>query len=399
MQDRAQISGMLDHADNVDTVAGLDVAVCVGKHVQLATPRAHFLKVGFELFQQRIIGRDRDNGHVLVHQRQRAVLEFSGRIGLGMDVGNLLEFERAFHRYRVMHAATEEKRMLFAGKALGPLRHFRFERQNLLQRRRQVAQRMQMPLLLLGRQPSAQLRKHKRQQEQRRQLGGECLGRCDPDLGACAGEKFETGEANHRAFRNVADRQTQVLAERFCVLQRCNGIGRLPRLRDGNDQRVRVGHAFSVAVFAGDLDRAGYARDRLDPVTRHQSRMVAGAAGEHRDRIDALQQGLGVHPEQLWSDRLRAGHHFQGVGHGTRLLENLLLHVVTVRPQFDRIGGELALVDGALGLAAIRVENAMAVQPELRDIAFLQIDHSLGDLQQRRGVRGREILALAQPQQ
>jgi hypothetical protein len=33
----------------------------------------------------------------LVHQRQRAVLEFAGRIGLGVDVGDLLELQRAFH--------------------------------------------------------------------------------------------------------------------------------------------------------------------------------------------------------------------------------------------------------------------------------------------------------------
>lgn len=36
---------------------------------------------------------------------ERAVLEFTGRIGLGMDITDFLELERAFKRERVMQAA------------------------------------------------------------------------------------------------------------------------------------------------------------------------------------------------------------------------------------------------------------------------------------------------------
>jgi hypothetical protein len=59
-------------------------------------------------------------GMVLVHQRQRAVLEFAGRVGLGVDVGDFLELQRAFQGDRVVVAAAEEQRVLLVGEALRP---------------------------------------------------------------------------------------------------------------------------------------------------------------------------------------------------------------------------------------------------------------------------------------
>ena len=45
------------------------------------------------------------------------MLQLSGRIGLGMNVGNFLEFERAFHRYGVVNPAAEKQCVLFIGEA------------------------------------------------------------------------------------------------------------------------------------------------------------------------------------------------------------------------------------------------------------------------------------------
>jgi hypothetical protein len=63
------------------------------------------------------LGATADHRHVLVHQRQRAVLEFAGRIALGVDVGDFLELQRAFQRDRVVVAAAEEQRVLLVGEA------------------------------------------------------------------------------------------------------------------------------------------------------------------------------------------------------------------------------------------------------------------------------------------
>jgi hypothetical protein len=91
-----------------------DVRVGVGEHVQLAAAGAHFLHVALELFQQRVVRRHGHHRHLLGHQRQRAVLELAGRVGLGVDVADLLELERAFQRDRVVQPAAQEERVLLA---------------------------------------------------------------------------------------------------------------------------------------------------------------------------------------------------------------------------------------------------------------------------------------------
>ena len=48
--------------------------VAVGKHVELAAARAHFLQVRLQLVEERIARRDRHHWHVAVDKRKRAVL-------------------------------------------------------------------------------------------------------------------------------------------------------------------------------------------------------------------------------------------------------------------------------------------------------------------------------------
>src|SRR3546814_9096773 len=60
--------------------------------------------------QQVVVRGHRDDGHVRIDQGQRPMLELAGGIGLGMDIGNLLELERTFQRDRKQRATTEEQR-------------------------------------------------------------------------------------------------------------------------------------------------------------------------------------------------------------------------------------------------------------------------------------------------
>ena len=100
--------GVFRQADDMNAFAFLNVGVGIGKNIQFAAARADFLQIGFEFFQQRVVGRDGDHRHVLVHQRERAMLQFAGGVGFGVDVGNFLELERAFHGDGIMHAAPEK---------------------------------------------------------------------------------------------------------------------------------------------------------------------------------------------------------------------------------------------------------------------------------------------------
>ena len=133
---------MLGHADDANAFARTDARVGVGEDEQLAAARAHFVQVALELLEQRVVGRDRDHRHLRGDERERAVLELARRVRLGVDVADLLQLERALERDRVVHAATEEERVLLGRELLAPSDDLRLEREHRLHRHRQMAQRL-----------------------------------------------------------------------------------------------------------------------------------------------------------------------------------------------------------------------------------------------------------------
>ena len=95
------------------------------------------------------MGRDDDDGDVLVDQRDGPVLQFARRIALGVDVGNFLELQGAFERDRIIDAAAEEQHVTRIGHLAGHLADVLF----VLQDFRHVAGRHdegadEFPLLL-----------------------------------------------------------------------------------------------------------------------------------------------------------------------------------------------------------------------------------------------------------
>ena len=59
------------------------------------------------LFEEVVGRRQHDDRHVVVDQRDRPVLHLAGGIALGVDVGDLLQLQRAFERQRIGAAAAE----------------------------------------------------------------------------------------------------------------------------------------------------------------------------------------------------------------------------------------------------------------------------------------------------
>ena len=71
--------------------------------------RLRFLDIPDHLLEHVVVRRDRDDRHLLVDQRDRTVLHLAGRIAFGVDVGDLLQLQRAFERDRIVDAAAEEQ--------------------------------------------------------------------------------------------------------------------------------------------------------------------------------------------------------------------------------------------------------------------------------------------------
>ena len=321
------------------------------------------------------------------------MLQLAGRVGLGVDVRDFLELQRAFHGDRVMVAAPEEERIRLHGEALGPGADLRLEFEHVADRRRQVAQRAQFLGLHRFAQTSAQLGDDQRQQVERGELRGEGLGRGDADLRTGARDEAQRVGAHQRRLGHVADAQRLRHAERLGVFQCGQRVGRLARLREGDDQRLRVGDGFAVAVFARHLDVARDSGHRFEPVARDESSVVAGAAGDDQDLADVLEHFLGAGAEQAGLDAARGAEHLQRVRDRHRLLEHFLLHVVAVLAEFDGVGGELRFGLRAFDRRAVEAGDAITGACQLGAIAVLQIDDAARDLQERRDV-GRRVVAV-----
>ena len=79
-----------------------------------AFARFHFLQIGKRLLVERaalvdlgVARRQHHHRQVLVNQRVRPVLHLARRIAFGVNIGNLLQLERAFERNRKVNAPPQ----------------------------------------------------------------------------------------------------------------------------------------------------------------------------------------------------------------------------------------------------------------------------------------------------
>ena len=106
MHDRREYADVARGADDVHAVGGVEIAVQIGEDEEFAAACADFLHIGFDFVQQAVVRRDDDDGHVFVHQCQRAVFQFACGIGFGVDVGDFFQLQRAFEGNREVDAAA-----------------------------------------------------------------------------------------------------------------------------------------------------------------------------------------------------------------------------------------------------------------------------------------------------
>jgi len=157
-------------------------------------------------------------------------------------------------------------------------------------------------------------------------------------------------------------------------------------------------HRAAVTVFAGDFHHARNAGELFQLVTRHQARVVTGAAGHDVDLPDLAQDVVGADSENVRQHVVRADTALQGLSHGTRLLENLLLHVMAITAALHGVGRQVGLnyrpLDGLIG--PITNPIAVGVQPD--HVALLEVDEAVGHGKQGMNVGSKEMLVEADTQ-
>ena len=87
------------------------------------------------------------------------------------------------------------------------------------------------------------------------------------------------------------------MAEGFGVVERCDGIGRLARLRNGDDERVRIGYRVAIAVLARNFDGTGDLGHRLEPVPGDHTGMKARAAGKDQYALHVAENAFRLDSE------------------------------------------------------------------------------------------------------
>src|SRR2546428_1066755 len=126
-QDSDVVGQQLERDDRQDRRqqrwAGRNPQLVVGQVAQVTVPfardrddvassRLHLLHVGEGLRVYLVLGREEDDRHVLVDQRDGPVLYLRRGIAFGVDVGVLLELAGALERYGEVHAPTEIERVV-----------------------------------------------------------------------------------------------------------------------------------------------------------------------------------------------------------------------------------------------------------------------------------------------
>ncbi len=197
--------------------------------------------------------------------------------------------------------------------------------------------------------------KVQREQGQRGDLRRKGLGRSHADFRAGVQVNPAVGFAGDRRADHVADRQRRVPFALAFPHGR-EGVGRLAALRDREHHRPRAQGRIAIAQLARVFDFGGNAGELFQQIFPNQPGVPTRAARGEHDPVD-LPQFLGGEiqtPEDRGSFIVvqPAAH---GVFDRSRLLKNLLEHVMLVLAQID-IGRHLIQrLDGRRKLARVAV--------------------------------------------
>ena len=102
----------MGHLDEVIHLANQLRRVPAHHGQDTAAPRFHFLDVGNDFCVDGISGSERDHGHIVVDEGDRAVFHLGRRVSLGVDVTHFLKFERPLERHRKLVSTPQVKEVL-----------------------------------------------------------------------------------------------------------------------------------------------------------------------------------------------------------------------------------------------------------------------------------------------
>ena len=239
-----------------------------------------------------------DGGDARLDECERPVLELRGWIGLGMDVGDLLELLRALQGDGIGGAAPDVEGAGASREAKRERLHVRLGRERGLDVGRQALHSLDEPPPLLGREiaGAAELQREQRERDQAARVG---LGRRHRHLRARVHVDSAVGFAGDAAADHVDDAEHPAAAAAH-LLHRHQRVDGLARLADRDVERVALDDGVAIAELGRGLGRGRDAREGFDEVRARDARVVRGAAAEELDPLHVEQLArLEVEPAEV----------------------------------------------------------------------------------------------------
>ena len=230
-----------------------------------------------------------------------------------------------------------------------------------------------------------------RDQTEQSHLRGERLRRGDADLEPAARVEHRLRLARDLRPHHVRDRE-RVRAALAGELDRVDGVTRLARLRDPDDERVLRQHGIAVDPLARDIGLDRQSRPLLHDVPADDARVVRRAAGDDDDTAEIADLLL-VEPEAVEHEMPVTDTVADRLAHRLRLLVDLLEHERLVTALLGRL---VVPVDrNHVGRAAVRAVELRAGRRDRDDVPVVREHDAVGMGEKRDDGRREEHLAVA----
>ena len=201
------------------------------------------------------------------------MLQLTGGVGLRVDVGDLLQLQRALQTHGVIHVAADEEDGLMVEVMGGQILDVLLVLQHLLHAAGQQPQLVDEPVVIIPVDEPQRVGKVQSQQVQHAQLRGVGLGGGNGDLRPRPGVQHVVALLGDGAAHHV-DHAQRPCAQLLGLPQGGQRVRRLAGLADDDDQRLVVHDGVTVAELRRQRHLNRDAQHLLQEVLAHHADVV-----------------------------------------------------------------------------------------------------------------------------
>ena len=321
------------------------------------------------------------------------MLQFAGCVGLRVDVGDLLEFQRALHAQCVVQPASDVQQAVCGNQRGGDVLRLFLVLQNGSDAVRCLLEQFHQSAALRLIDFSHSQRQFKGKQIHHSDLHDVRLGGSHGDLRPCVGIDEHIRLPCDGTAHGV-DNGEGLCPQRLRQTHCCQTVRRFTGLGDDDDKVALSHQRFPIAELRGNVHSHRHTCQLLDHVLAHSAGMHCRTARHHLNMAEATEH-LRRNPAllQIGQAVLDAGRN--GIANGGGLLVNLFQHEVGIAALADCLHIPVRRFQLFLHRLSKGIVDLHAVTVQHGDLLVFQQIVIPCVLDDCRHIRGNEALALA----